>query len=114
MKTITIPQIKYIADIEKNLGVKYKGGDSSIEALKFIQLHSERNTQFNIDHNVKLPMTDKQKRFIKGIEAILQIEFNGRTLEEAKKFIERYKSEFYKTKRIMARTTRYVKAKYGY
>jgi len=90
MAYMTKRQKSYIEDIEKNLKVKYAGYNTRKEADKFIQIHAEANREFQKVRKISTPPTGKQMRYIKDIEAVLEIKFTGKTLKEAIKFINDY------------------------
>lgn len=87
-------QRQYIKDIEKNLNVKYNGGNTREDASLFISLYKEENRKFNLKNKIKTRPTGKQLRLIRSIEQTLEIKFNGKTLNEAKNFIDKYYNEF--------------------
>ncbi len=87
-------QRKYVKDIEDNLHVKFTGKPTRADADLFIKEYAEANRKFNQDANKQTRPTGKQLRFIKEIEDVLSVEFKGRTIKSASKFIKKHLMEY--------------------
>ena len=87
-------QRKYVEDIEKNLNIKYDGKPNRDEASLFISKHKQANREFIIKMKKPAPPTGKQIRYIRDIEKILNIKFEGKTIMEARSFISENRLEY--------------------
>jgi len=87
-------QRNYVKDIEDNLKVTFDGKPTRIDADIFIKKHAEANREVRQSQNKQTRPTGKQLRWIKDIEEILDVEFKGRTVKTASKFIQKYITEY--------------------
>jgi len=49
------------------------------------------------EESTKRPVTEAQLRYIKKIEELLDVSFNGSTLDEASEFIDEYRDRYQAT-----------------
>jgi len=92
----TKAQREYLKSICRDLKIKYDGKlMDKIEVEKFIEKHKNEQRNLYIKNNKPFPPTNKQKKFIKAIVRHLGANWEGKTLEDAKKFLQYWSPIFY-------------------
>lgn len=97
MRMATVKQVQLLEKVEASSGIKYTGTKWVFEEVSaYLDANMKKkeasgdNTQKQGD--AKKEITDKQKRFIKVLETKTGACFMGKTFDDAKAYIEKYKN----------------------
>ncbi len=99
MRQATVKQVQLLEKVESSCGVKYTGTRwefDEVSAYLDANMKKKESENGNADNQKqggkKSEITDKQKRYIKVLEDKTGACFMGKTFEDAKAFIEKYKN----------------------
>ena len=105
-KTVsTMPQRKYVRQIAKDLGIKLEKKLMKRDyCYSFIKKYKFEHLKYMKENNIPFPPSQKQLRYIKNIQKVMQHEYDDeelyqktfKTLDEANAFIAKWKNEYHK------------------
>lgn len=93
-KQATIKQVQFLEKLEQKTGVPYTGRRWEMnDVSSYIEKNKpEQANKPTPQQNQRRGITDKQKQYIKVLENKTGIFFNGKTFEDAEKYIKANRS----------------------